>query len=351
MSNAQGMNNLTIADCQDTDQNKWDNYLLSSPDANFYQRYAWRNINTNCFGHKTFYLTATEGDQITGVLPLVFINSRLFGRMLSSMPFVNFGGISSEQPAVVEKLLERASELTKELDVDYCELRSLQPVSPDLPSNSHKVSMSIKLNDDPETLWGAYKSKHRTNIRRVQKEGVTVTSGREELLDDFYHVMVHSWRGLGTPIYRKQYFQSILKAFPTETKIFVLYLNEKPVATAFNGYYKGVVEGMWAGALSEYRRLQPNYVLYWEMIKDACLSGFQHYHLGRSTAGSGAEDFKKKWNATAIPLYWEYILNNKPEIPQLNTNNPKYRIAIDMWKKLPLSATIIIGPYLAKSIP
>jgi len=351
MSNVQDMTNFTIQECLDTDQTRWDDYLLSTPDANFYQCYAWRKINTDCFGHQTFYLTAQQNDKITGVLPLIFIDSRLFGRILSSMPFVNFGGISSEQPAAIEKLLERASELTKELDVDYCELRSLRPVSSKLPCNSHKVSMSIELNDDPEVLWNAYKSKHRTNIRRVKKEGVTVISGREELLDDFYHVMANSWRSLGTPIYQKRYFQSILKAFPTETKIFILYLNEKPVATAFNGYYKGVVEGMWAGALPEYRRLQPNYVLYWEMIKDACLSGFKHYHLGRSTAGSGAEDFKKKWNATAIPLYWEYILNNKSEIPQLNTNNPKYRIAIDMWKKLPLPATTTIGPYLAKSIP
>ena len=79
--------------------------------------------------------------------------------------------------------------------------------------------------------------------------------------------------------------------------------------------------------------------------------GLLHYHLGRSSSGSGAEDFKKKWNAYPSQLYWHYILNNSDDIPQLNVNNPKYDLAIKAWKKLPLIVTKVIGPHIAKSIP
>lgn len=80
--------------------------------------------------------------------------------------------------------------------------------------------------------------------------------------------------------------------------------NDISIATAFNGYYKNTVEGMWAGALPWGKSIQANYVLYREMIKHASENGYQHNHLGRSSIDSGAEAFNKKWNAYSTQLYW-----------------------------------------------
>ena len=124
-----------------------------------------------------------------------------------------------------------------------------------------------------------------------------------------------------------------------------------PVATAFNGYYGGTVEGLWAGVSTRHKRLQPNYVLYWEMIKDACESGYRIYHLGRSTAVSSGETFKKKWNATPKQLYWQYYLGRINEIPSLNVQNSKFKLAIRTWRTLPLGLTNFLGPFVAKNIP
>ena len=125
----------------------------------------------------------------------------------------------------------------------------------------------------------------------------------------------------------------------------------EPVAVAFNGYFNGVVEGMWAGGTPAARGLQANYALYWDMMKDACERGMRRYHLGRSTAESGAEDFKKRWNAEPSQLYWYFHRPKGGEMPQLNVDNPKYKLAIQAWRKLPLWVTRKIGPPLARSIP
>jgi len=108
---------------------------------------------------------------------------------------------------------------------------------------------------------------------------------------------------------------------------------------------------MWAGSHPDFRRLQANYVLYWEMIKDACERGYSSYHLGRSTVETGGESFKKKWNAESSQLYWQYYMPGGNGMPQLNTGNPKYRMAISAWRKLPLALTRLIGPHLSRSIP
>ncbi len=63
------------------------------------------------------------------------------------------------------------------------------------------------------------------------------------------------------------------------------------------------------------------------------MRGCTRYHLGRSTADSGAEDFKKKWNATASQLYWYFHRPSGGEMPQLNVDNPKYKLAIQALAK------------------
>ncbi|MCK4822373.1 GNAT family N-acetyltransferase, partial [bacterium] len=165
-------------------------------------------------------------------------------------------------------------------------------------------------------------------------------------------ILSESWRSLGTPIYKKKYFESILNEFPNNSRIFVCYhKGNTPIAAAFNGYHKGTVEGMWAGGIVKYRGLQANYVLYWEMIKHACEQGYHSFHLGRSSINSGGEQFKKKWKANSKQLYWQYYLNRQKQLPELNVNNPKFQLAINIWQKIPTKLTTIIGPFIARNIP
>jgi hypothetical protein len=91
--------------------------------------------------------------------------------------------------------------------------------------------------------------------------------------------------------------------------------------------------------------------LYWELIKHACELGYQSFHLGRSSKDSGGEQFKKKWNAETLQLYWHYILRTRTDIPSLNPTNPRYQLAIKAWQRLPLPITQTLGPFLARSIP
>ncbi|MBT3062615.1 MAG: FemAB family PEP-CTERM system-associated protein [gamma proteobacterium symbiont of Ctena orbiculata] len=342
---------MKIKYCDDTDKLKWNNYVKSHPQGNFYQLFDWKEIINNSFGHKAYYLSVYVDGSIVGIFPLIYINSLIFGKLLSSMPFVNYGGMLFDSDEVKELLIKEAEKLAQSLNVKYIEIRSNNLIDIDLPATAHKVSLNIKLDNDHQQLWDGFTSKHRNNIRRVYKKGVSVQSGSADLLETFYNVLSASWKGLGTPFYRIDYFRDIIEQFDDSIKIFVASVGGEPIATAFNGYFNNTVEGMWAGTLVQARKLQPNYVLYWEMMKDACDTGNKIYNLGRSTVGSSAEDFKKKWNSTPTQLHWYYYLNKIDEIPQLNVNNPKYHLAIEAWRKSPKFFTDFIGPLIAKNIP
>ena len=39
------------------------------------------------------------------------------------------------------------------------------------------------------------------------------------------------------------------------------------------------------------------------------------------------------------------------ELPRLNPSNPKYRLAVAAWQKLPLPVANWLGPHLVKNLP
>jgi FemAB-related protein (PEP-CTERM system-associated) len=267
---------------------------------------------------------------------------------------VNYGGPAGLTDEIEQALLAAGAEVADEWSVDYLEIRSQRHFGEQFPASDHKISMTVALNRDPDVVWNGYKAKvgPRQDIRRGYNNGFTARFGGVDLLDPFYAVLSESWRDLGTPIYQRKYLRRVLTTFPTETRVCVVSATDgTPAAAALCGHQGDIVEGMWLGIRSAFRKQMVGYVLYWELIKDACERGYTRFHLGRSTAQSGGEQFKKKWNAEAVQLYWQYVLRKRREIPTLNNSNPRYRLAIKTWRQLPVPVTQVVGPFIARSIP
>lgn len=342
---------IQIIQCDETDGKAWDEFVCRQEQASFYHLFGWKALNESCFGHQTFYLAAVEEGRIRGVFPLVYLKGRIFGEILCSLPFVNYGGPCADEPGVEQLLLDEAKTIVERHRIDYLEIRSTRKLDGDLQTSEHKVSITVTLDNNPDVIWDAFKTGHRKHIRQAYKQGLTVRCGGVELLDTFYDILSESWKNLGTPLYQKSYFERVMKTFPEGTRIFVVDYQGVPVSAALDGYFHGIVEGMWLGTRPKYRQLESSYVLYWEMIKDSCQRGFQRFHLGRSTVDSGGETFKKKWNAYSTQLYWQYIVRNGRSMPQLNVGNPKFKLAMSAWRMLPMPITRVLGPLVAREIP
>jgi FemAB-related protein (PEP-CTERM system-associated) len=343
---------VTIIECDASWRSRWDAYAARCPHASLYHLWAWSDVNAEELGHRTLALAAVDGDTIRGILPIVQVKSRLFGNIGCSMPFVNFGGPAADAPDIDEALLAEGARVAAREQMAYLEIRSVRPLPGPYPSQQHKISLTVDVPPAPDAMWAKFKSAHRQDIRKAEKAGFVARHGGAELLDDFYRVLSESWRDLGTPIYAKRYFARVLAALGSEGAwITVIYYAGEPAAAQMSGRFNGVAEGMWLGMREAFRRLYVGYVLYWEILKWASEHGHHKYHLGRSTADSGAEAFKKKWNAYAVQLYWHYALEPGRAMPQLNVNNPKYALAIQAWREMPIRWTQIIGPRVARCIP
>jgi len=129
-------------------------------------------------GERRIGHTGTLDPLATGVLPLVEIRSALFGRTLTSLPFVNFGGVLAESDEVARALVDEAGRLAKSSGCKHVELRHIGRRFDDLPCRQHKVTMRLPLQTG---MWDRIDRKARNQVRKAEKSGLTIeldTTGR-----------------------------------------------------------------------------------------------------------------------------------------------------------------------------
>ena len=336
---------------QEDDYAAWDAYVASAPATALYHLTGWKRVVEQAFGHATFYLAAARADRIVGALPLVFLKSPMFGRFFVSLPFFNYGGVLADDPAVRARLIDEAIALAKRERASHIEFRHLENYDLGLPVKTSKVLMILDLPETADALWNSFKSKLRSQIKRPEKEGFTVTFGQMDKLSQFYEVFAVKMRDLGTPVYSQRFFEQILAAFPKQTHICVVSAQERPIAVGFLAGCKEMLQIPWAATLPEFDRFSPNMMLYWHILKFACEQGYTRFDFGRSTPDEGTYRFKEQWGSKPMPCYWHYWLAKGDALPELNPHNPKYEMAIKLWRRLPLPVTKLIGPHLVKFLP
>lgn len=95
----------------------------------------------------------------------------------------------------------------------------------------------------------------------------------------------------------------------------------------------------------------PNNLLYWTMIRRACDLDCHTFDFGRSTPDKGTFRFKKQWGAAPRSMVWQYLLSEGRDMPDLSPDNPKYRLMVRTWQRLPVGLTKLLGPPIVRNIP
>ena len=106
-----------------------------------------------------------------------------------------------------------------------------------------------------------------------------------------------------------------------------------------------------ASSLRSRFRLCPNHLLYWTALRRAREGGAKTFDFGRSTEGSGTYRFKKQWGAVERPLHWHYQLASGQSMPEMRVESPKYHLAQQVWKRLPVALSTCLSARLVRYLP
>ncbi len=312
----------------------------------------WLSVLQEGLRHEPYCLEAVRDGRTAGLLPLAFVHSRLFGRFLVSLPYLNTGGVLAADDAVAGALVDRAVTLADALDVRYLELRHETRLSH--PALTHeltsKAHLRLNLPASTDALWESFKPKVRSQIRKGEKAGLTVHWGAEELLGDFYRVFAHNMRDLGTPVFSRRLFGQILAQFPSQAELCVTRLDGRPIAAALLVHGQGLTEVPSASSLRRYNPTNANMLMYWHLLCRAVERGQGGFDFGRSTIDSTTYRFKRQWGAEPYPAVWQYYVRSG-SISQMRPDNGRYRLLIRLWQHLPVTLSRILGPPIVRGIP
>lgn len=327
---------------------RWDAFVATHPDATFFHRAGWKRVFEEALGHRGYFLYTEQHGEITGVLPLGHVRTRLFGNALISQPFCVYGGVVANDEATRVVLEHAAADLARRLKVECLELRNLIQRHPEWPTKDLYVTFRKALAADPEANLLAIPRKQRAMVRKGEKAGL---SGEiDATIERFYDMYSRSVHRLGTPVLTKRYYQSLKDVFGDDCEVLTILHAGAPVASVMSFYFRDEVLPYYGGGTSAARDVAGNDFMYWELMRRACLRGTRIFDYGRSKKDSGSYSFKKNWGFEPQPLYYEYQLFTLNQMPEINPNNPKYQLFIKAWQRMPYAMSTVIGPWLARGL-
>lgn len=312
----------------------------------------WLRILNRGLGHKPFLLQAVRDEKLVGQLPLALVSGPIFGRFLVALPYLNSGGVISSEQVFTDALMDCAVALADKHNCRYLELRHEEPIQHSSLNAelTTKVHMRMPLPEDVETLRSGLKASVRNQVKKGERPGFAIEWGGVELLNDFYAVFSRKMRDLGTPVFSRKLFESILTELPEMAELCCVRDGSKTIAAALLIHGSEVTEVPSASSLSEYNRTNANMLMYWNLLARSVERGQQVFDFGRSTMGGPTYKFKKQWGAKPHSAIWQYYLRSG-SVDDMRPDSGKKRILIRIWKWLPVWLANLIGPLIVKGIP
>ncbi len=313
---------------------------------------AWSSAVSRGCGQTSHYLVAEREGALVGALPLTEVRSPLFGRAMVSAGFGVGGGILSEADGAAAALADAAWALAKARACPTLELRGgAAPGQHWASDETTYVGFARDLAVDDEAELAAIPRKQRAEVRKALGLDLEVSAGCHEAdLKAHYAVYAESVRNLGTPVFPPALFRAVLDEFGKSADVLIVRHRGVAVAAVLSLYWKGTVFPYWGGGTHGARALRANDRMYFELMAHARRRGCTRFDFGRSKAGTGAAAFKKNWGFEARPLAY---FTRSPEgvAPRkINPLDPKYRLQVETWKRLPLWLANAAGPMISRGL-
>jgi len=330
----------------------WDRYVQNHAHGTPFHLIAWKKTIQDVFGYGQHYLVAEAGGQIRGILPLFVVQNLLIGKALISTPFAVYGGALADGPDVQAAFATALTELGRDLQVDYVELRNSRPEQRlgFTPVDAY-ASFEQPIGPDEKKLLDAIPRKTRYMVRKSLSAGFssethhTVTAG-------FLDLYSKNLRRLGTPCFPDRYFRELMKNFHGTIDVRNVMHKGKVASAVLTFYFRDQVLPYYGASDPLMNSLAPNYFMYFDLIRMKGNEGYRVFDFGRSKKrGSTSYDFKSHWGMTERELPYEMLLVNRKELPNFRPTNRAFRWPLAIWKRLPLPLTRWIGPFFVRLVP
>lgn len=181
-----------------------------------------------------------------------------------------------------------------------------------------------------EDVLASFCAKTRYNIRVGVRKGVQLRTFYgsdpipEEVLEDFTALNRETGRRDCFIPRDKEYFRRVLRSFGADTVLFMAYYEQTPIAGTIGMYAAGKAWYLYGASSEKHRKVMPNYMLQWEMIRHAIRRGCCFYDLRGVPANPTEKDplyglyqFKKKFGGERNRFTGLFVFPYRPALAKL----------------------------------
>jgi FemAB-related protein (PEP-CTERM system-associated) len=342
---------MIIEELRKSDEGAWDGYVDAHPRANCYHLRAWKTAAEEAYGFAAPFLLARDraGGRVCGVLPLFAAGAAGVGRggYLTTGLFGAYGPVLADDPGTADALVAAAIDRSRARKARFLVVKALGAEPPaGFEPLDHWVIAKLALAPDPDTVWRRFRDKTRNAIRKGQRSGLEVRVG-PRYLEGFYDVLAENMHRKGAPIYGRSLFEELLGALGSRGEIVTLEQDGRTVSGALVIRFGDVVTVPFASSRPSSFHLNPNNLLYWEIISRSCRAGARTLDFGRSLRDSTALSFKLGWGSTteAQPMFVRAL---RGAAPRFDVAAPSIRFLTGVWRSLPRNLADALGPAVCR---
>jgi lipid II:glycine glycyltransferase (peptidoglycan interpeptide bridge formation enzyme) len=296
---------------------RWSEFLQKHPRASVFHTPAWLEALRRTYGYEPIgYTSSPPGQEMRNGLVFCRINSWLMGRRLVSLPFSDHCEPLFNSADELEFFVKSLQAEVKSQNWNYLEVRPLNGIfdligqaSGFRPARRYHLH-SIDLRPDLDQIRRGFdKDSVVRRIRRAERAGLIEKCGKsEDLLKDFYSLLVLTRARHHLPPQPYEWFQNLIDCFGDALEMRLVYKGETAVAAILTLRFRDIVFYKYGCSDERYKNLAGMSLLLWRAIKEGKSTGAQEFGLGRSDDDdAGLITFKNHWtqNVTSL-VYWRY---------------------------------------------
>lgn len=299
------------------------------------------------------------------LLPCMDIDSYLTGKRGVSLPFTDYCEPLVSKAKQFEEMFAAAIALGKKRNWKTLEIRGgeafFQGKEPSAWHYGHTLDLtagekgtdlffSEKNRSVPfsQKIFSALRDSTRRNIKKAEKEGVTLTiSTSPDSLEKFCRLNAITRRDHGLPPQPHRFFQRIYNHILSKDMGFIILASFRGTPIAANVYFYLGDKILYKYGASDkaFQHLRANNLVMWEAIKWGCDHGYRTLCFGRTEPDNeGLRQFKAGWGARERFIkYYRYNLQKDIFIKAFEITNP---LSKKVFSKLPIPVLNMLGSIL-----
>jgi hypothetical protein len=341
---------LTVYSLNPLEDPRWTGFVQRQPLASVFHSTGWLEALRRTYGYEPIaYTTSPPAAELANAVVLCRVNSWLTGRRMVSLPFADHCEPLVERPEDREAIFLALQESFERGTWKRIEMRPRSSdtlMAPGLRVSSFYFQHTLDLGRSRRELFQAFhKDCIQRKIRRAGREALSCEEGRsEELLDQFYRLLVQTRRRHRLPPQPIEWFRNLIACMGDRLTITVASRDRRPLGGIMTLRHADALVYKYGASDARFHHLGTMPFLFWTMIQKGKDSGIREIDLGRSNCDdTGLATFKERLGASrSMSVYREYSASSDGR----ETEHHLIRAARRVFDRLPDKALVAAGKLL-----